>query len=282
MSVLYEPLRMYGAVQADVAQRRRLERAVHGLERTLRVAAHVGLAFGLQADVVEAVVGEVVAHVAHRALRLVLEQLEAVLGRGAHCLLIAFAPAIERRLGGEHGALEARESARHGHRGDAHARVSGFELRGVARDGLQALDELGQRQIHFARRFDRAGGLIFERGLAAIPHLDRVERGVHDGRRGARQRVHVEADRGGQSVRPAERRVVAARAAHRHLARQARIEEQQLAEHALARASADSRAAPARRRAGARDPAPRRRRLRARRNPNNKASGSEIRWLSDF
>src|SRR4029453_10320819 len=96
----------------------------HGLERLLRVAADVVAgAVALETDVVEAVVGEVVARVADRAVGLAGEQHETALGGIADRRLFALAPAIERRLGGQHRALEAGDGARHGHFGDALPRV---------------------------------------------------------------------------------------------------------------------------------------------------------------
>src|SRR3954453_6990526 len=75
-----------------------------------------------QTDVVEAVIGQVPAGMAGRAVALCVEELETALGGFADRLLVASDPAVERSGGGNDGALEGGDRLGHVRQRDAFAR----------------------------------------------------------------------------------------------------------------------------------------------------------------
>jgi len=105
--------------------------------------------------------------------------------------------------GGEERALEGGEGA-----GDVGERERLFVLgEGLGEEGrvggavLKNLDDgLLAGEAHFDGVEERAGGLRFERGGAAIPELGEVQGGVEDGGRVARAAAAVDAGRGGLAV----------------------------------------------------------------------------------
>ena len=160
-----------------------------------------------KADVVEAVVGEVSSRYGSSSqLALVLNSDEAALGVVGDRLLVAGDPAVERRLGGDDGALEGGDRLGDVLRGDALAGEGGLSnsvlIAGMA---LSRSSSIVHRHVHLARRLDRAERLLLERFGAAVPEEDLALGGVDDGGRAAAEPLHQMADAGRLAVRPSRR-----------------------------------------------------------------------------
>src|SRR5262245_64891468 len=95
-----------GPAAGDLPQPRRLEGMLHLDDAGEELAAADVLA--RQADIVEAVVGEIPAAVAGRAFALGVEGEEATLGIFGDGLLVALDPLVERGAAGDHGAFVGR------------------------------------------------------------------------------------------------------------------------------------------------------------------------------
>ena len=147
-----------GAGAGDLAQRRRLERALVAFDLGHLEAAEVGLGVvDADADVVERLVGEIRPGVAGRAVALAEEELHAALGRGGQRRLVAGLEAVVRSVAREHGPLERGDRL-----GDVFGRHVGaedlLELLAIAGNLVELGDAVFELVVHLDRVLDRARG----------------------------------------------------------------------------------------------------------------------------
>ena len=223
-----------GGGQGDVTQRRRLEGPLQDLDGLVGETPGITLApvHRGQADVVKAVVGEIGSTVADLAVPLVGidEHLEAAHLLLGHRTLVPLDPAVEGRIVADDGALVAGDRLGDGLLVDLLTRIGLGESRPVPLVGTQETEHLIEIGVHLHAGLHRPDGLILQVLLAAIPHLDGVVGGVdHRGRSPPQQRA-PESTPGGETIGPAQHRVVTAGAGDVTVPAQPGIEEQLLAQ----------------------------------------------------
>jgi TolB-like protein/DNA-binding winged helix-turn-helix (wHTH) protein len=218
--------------ELDVAQCRHLEveavriLAGHGAAALGRRGALVGLddAHALERRAAErlAVVAGDAAAVAEQdvAGQLIL----------AERVIVAPEPVVEARVGRDQRLLEGSDRLRHAVHGDAGAAEHPGEGVSIAGDRLEHRHRERVRHRHLDLGLDRPAGLLLEVGRAAVPELRHGEARVQHGGRIHRPRGPLVADRGLEVVGAAARQVVAGVARDDPGHRQARLEEQHLAE----------------------------------------------------
>lgn len=139
---------------------------------------------------------------------------------------------VIRRVAGDDRPLVSRNRLRDTVGGDVGAEDF-LELRLVAVDAVQLLDDRIERHVHLNRILNRAESLILQGLHATVPELQRAIRRVDD-RRG-RAAALLTFDSGGEAVAVGKAfgRIVAARAAHFIVGRQPAIEIKLLAKSNL-------------------------------------------------
>ncbi|CUK13187.1 Uncharacterised protein [Achromobacter sp. 2789STDY5608615] len=223
--------------QRHVAQRRHLEVEAVGI-----LAGDGGAALGLVVGLVRRhqphLLERVAAHrhaVVARHAAAVLEQ--RVAGQLLHRqrLVVALEPLVKARVRRHQRFLEGGQRAGHLVDGDVVLAEHLLEFGAVARNGIEHLHRQFMGGGHFHRIGDRAAGLLAQVLGAAVPELGDVQAGIEHRRRIDRTLLPLVADRRLQVVGAAHAQVVAGITGDRAGARQARVEEQLLAQLHLGR-----------------------------------------------